>query len=327
MISLSLRNCFAQQRQLSSGVDTDNLAYVIYTSGSTGLPKGVAITHHSASTLIHWSASIFTPSQLSGVLFSTSICFDLSVFELFVPLALGGRVLLADNALQLPTLRARDEVRLINTVPSAMAELVRQRAIPAGVEVINLAGEALSERLVKEIYEQRGEVKVYNLYGPSEDTTYSTWKAVGEGEGVTIGRAVANTQVYILGEWQEMVGVGVRGEVYIGGEGLARGYLNRAELTAERFIPNPYSTEGGARLYRTGDIGRYRTDGEIEYLGRTDHQVKIRGFRIELGEIESVLCQHDQVREAVVVAQESDRRAAAIGCLRGSGRRGRVKHQ
>ena len=290
---------------LTSPVLAENLAYLIYTSGSTGTPKGVAITHHSASTLIHWSADIYSPSQLSGVLASTSICFDLSVWELFVPLALGGRVLLAHNALELPTLAARDEVRLINTVPSAMAELVRQRAIPRSVEVINLAGEALSERLVREIYEQSAEVEVNNLYGPSEDTTYSTWQQVRLGERVTIGRPVANTQVYILDGELKLVGVGVRGEVYIGGEGLARGYLNRAELTAERFIPHPFSTTPGARLYRTGDVGRYRADGEIEYLGRTDHQVKVRGFRIELGEIESVLCQHEQVREAVVVAQEA----------------------
>ena len=290
---------------LTSPVLCENLAYLIYTSGSTGTPKGVAITHHSASTLIHWSADIYSPSQLSGVLASTSICFDLSVWELFVPLALGGRVLLAHNALELPTLAARDEVRLINTVPSAMAELVRQRAIPRSVEVINLAGEALSERLVREIYEQSGEVEVNNLYGPSEDTTYSTWQRVRLGERVTIGRPVANTQVYILGEGQELVGVGVRGEVYIGGEGLARGYLNQPGMTAERFIPHPFSHTGGARLYRTGDVGRYRSDGEIEYLGRTDHQVKVRGFRIELGEIESVLCQHEQVREAIVVSQET----------------------
>ena len=290
---------------LSASVMAENLAYLIYTSGSTGTPKGVAITHHSASTLIHWSADIYSPSQLSGVLASTSICFDLSVWELFVPLALGGRVLLAHNALELPTLAARDEVRLINTVPSAMAELVRQRAIPRSVEVINLAGEALSERLVKEIYEQSAEVEVNNLYGPSEDTTYSTWQRVRLGERVTIGRPVANTQVYILGEGQELVGVGVRGEVYIGGEGLARGYLNQPGMTAERFIPHPFSQRGGARLYKTGDVARYLADGEIEYLGRIDHQVKIRGFRIELGEIESVLCQHEQVREAVVVAQET----------------------
>ena len=290
---------------LTSPVLAENLAYLIYTSGSTGTPKGVAITHHSASTLIHWSADIYSPSQLSGVLASTSICFDLSVWELFVPLALGGRVLLAHNALELPTLAARDEVRLINTVPSAMAELVRQRAIPRSVEVINLAGEALSERLVKEIYEQSAEVEVNNLYGPSEDTTYSTWERVRLGERVTIGRPVANTQVYILDGEMKPVGVGVRGEVYLGGEGLARGYLNQPGMTAERFIPHPFSHTGGARLYRTGDVGRYRADGEIEYLGRTDQQVKIRGFRIELGEIESVLCQHEQVREAIVVAQET----------------------
>ncbi len=307
---LSLDLCAAElaagsRDNLSSCVLAENLAYIIYTSGSTGLPKGVAITHASAATLIHWSAGIYTPAQLSGVLASTSICFDLSVFELFVPLCLGGRVLLAQNALELPTLAGRGEVRLINTVPSALAELVRQEAIPESVAVVNLAGEALPERLVRELYEQTRVGAVYNLYGPAEDTTYSTATLVRAGERVTIGKPVANTQVYLLNSMMKPVPIGVRGEVYLGGAGLARGYLHKPELTAERFIPHPYSSTPGARLYRTGDLARYLAEGNIEYLGRADYQVKLRGFRIELGEIESVLSQHSQVREAVVVAQET----------------------
>jgi amino acid adenylation domain-containing protein len=288
-------------------VAAENLAYVIYTSGSTGIPKGVAITHGSATAFLHWSIEFFTVEKLQAVLASTSINFDLSVFELFAPLSVGGRVILAENALQLGTLPAGGRVELINTVPSAAAELVRQGAIPASVRVINLAGEALSRKLVQELYGLGTVAQVTNLYGPSEDTTYSTYEVVADGanEAVLIGRPIANTQVYLLDGEQQPVAIGVSGEIYLGGEGLARGYLKRAELTAERFVPNPYSREAGGRLYRTGDLGRYRNDGRIEYLGRADQQVKVRGFRIELGEIEARLEQQGGVRQCVVTASET----------------------
>ncbi|HYG08482.1 MAG TPA: amino acid adenylation domain-containing protein, partial [Pyrinomonadaceae bacterium] len=285
----------------------DNLAYTIYTSGSTGRPKGVCIRHRSAVTLLHWAHDTFSPAQLQCVLASTSVCFDLSVFELFVPLSCGGTVLLADNALSLPELAGRDRVTMINTVPSAMAELCRLRAIPDGVRVVNLAGEALKRGLVEEVYESGSGVEaVYNLYGPTEDTTYTTWELVTRGaEGEpSIGRPVANTQVYILDEEMRVVPTGGRGEIYIGGDGLARGYLRRGGQTAERFVPHPYAVEAGERLYRTGDVGRYGRDGKIEYLGREDQQVKVRGYRIELGEIEAALAEHEGVREAVVVVRE-----------------------
>jgi amino acid adenylation domain-containing protein len=283
-----------------------DLAYVIYTSGSTGRPKGVAIEHHSASTFLHWASEVFDEQQLAGVLASTSICFDLSVFEIFAPLGRGGRVILAENALALPTLPAAGQVTLINTVPSAIAELVRMRGIPASVRTVNLAGEALKLPLVQKIYEQPTINQVFNLYGPSEDTTYSTFTLVERGDtaAVTIGRPVANTQVHLLDASLQPVPRGVAGELCLSGDGLARGYLNRPELTAEKFIPNPFGAQPGARLYRTGDLARYRADGEIEYLGRVDHQVKLRGFRIELGEIETALTRYAGVREAVVVVRE-----------------------
>ncbi|HEX8423112.1 MAG TPA: amino acid adenylation domain-containing protein, partial [Pyrinomonadaceae bacterium] len=267
-----------------------NLAYVIYTSGSTGRPKGVAITHASAATLLHWSHDFFSAAELARVLFSTSVCFDLSIFELFVPLTCGGRVVLAADALHLPELGAAREVTLINTVPSAMTELVRLRAVPDSVLAVNLAGEALRRSLVEEIYAQSPQVRrVVNLYGPTEDTTYSTWREVARGQRrePEIGRAVANTRAYVLDAQLRLVPVGVRGELYLAGEGLARGYLNRPDLTAERFIPDPFSLEAGARMYRTGDVVRFLAEGELEYFGRADHQVKVRGFRIELGEIET----------------------------------------
>ena len=285
---------------------TANLAYVIYTSGSTGQPKGVAIAHQSASAFLHWAGEVFSPSQLAGVLASTSICFDLSIFELFVPLSQGGTVLLSENVLALPALAAAQQVTLINTVPSAMAELVRLRGLPASVRTINLAGEALPNSLVQAIYQQQTIAQVFNLYGPSEDTTYSTYTLVKKGAAaaVSIGRPVANTQVYVLDVQQQPVPQGIAGELCLGGEGLARGYLQRPELTAEKFVPNPFGEQPGTRLYRTGDLVRYLAAGELDYLGRADQQVKLRGFRIELEEIQAVLNQHAAVRESLLLVRE-----------------------
>jgi amino acid adenylation domain-containing protein/non-ribosomal peptide synthase protein (TIGR01720 family) len=284
----------------------ENLAYVIYTSGSTGQPKGVAIEHRSAIALINWAMAVFSATELAGVLASTSICFDLSIFELFAPLSCGGKVIMAENALQLPELPAAGEVTLINTVPSAMTELVGMKAVPESVRTVNLAGEPLQGLLVQRIYQQESIERVLNLYGPSEDTTYSTWATIDRGlmRQPTIGRPIANGQAYVLDGHRQPVPVGVAGELYLGGAGVARGYLNRPELTAQSFVPDSFSEQAGARLYRTGDLARYLPGGEIEFLGRVDHQVKIRGFRIELGEIEVVLAQHPFVREAVVSARE-----------------------
>jgi len=294
---------------LTKNVQSDNLAYVLYTSGSTGKPKGVAVEHRSVMALLSWATEVFTTEQLAGVLASTSFCFDISVFELFVPLSCGGTIILAENVLHLPTLPGADQVTLINTVPSAIAELLRAKGIPAGVRTVNLAGEALPQRLVQLIYQQDSIEQLFNLYGPSEDTVYSTYALVKrEGEKAPpIGRPVANTQVYILDSQLQPVPIGVTGELHIGGAGLARGYLNRPDLTTEKFIPNPFSDEPGARLYKTGDRVRYLPDGNIEFLGRIDNQVKIRGFRIELGEIETVLGQHEAVQDCVVIAQSDER--------------------
>jgi amino acid adenylation domain-containing protein len=288
------------------GVTPQNLAYLIYTSGSTGRPKGVAIAHHSAAVLVGWAGGVFPAETLAGVLAATSICFDLSVFELFVPLAHGGAVIVAEDALALPSHPAAAEVTLVNTVPSALAELVRQRALPPSVRTVNLAGEALQRELVEAIYRGSAVGEVRNLYGPSEDTTYSTWTLVEKGgrRQPAIGRPVARTRVYLVDRRLRPVPLGVAGELLLGGEGLARGYFGRPELTAERFVPDPLTNIPGERLYRTGDLARYRPDGDLEYLGRIDHQVKVRGFRIELGEIEAALLALPEVREAAVLARE-----------------------
>ena len=295
------------EQNLVTKPSQENLAYVIYTSGSTGKPKGVAIEHRSVAALLSWASGVFSQEELGGVLASTSICFDLSVFELFVPLSRGGgKVVLADNVLQLPSLAAAEEVKLINTVPSAMVELLRLGGLPKNVQTVNLAGEPLPSSLVKKIYEQPQINRVFDLYGPSEDTTYSTFTLRHPNGPTTIGRPISNTRVYLLDSGLQPVPTGVPGELYLGGAGLARGYLNRPELTASAFICDPFSGERGARLYKTGDMARYLEDGNIEYLGRIDNQVKLRGFRIELGEIEAVLNSHPQVGEAVVLAREDE---------------------
>ena len=297
----------------------ENLSYVIYTSGSTGKPKGVCIEHRSAVAFIHWAHSVFTSEELAGVLASTSICFDLSVFELFVPLCRGGTAILADNLLELPGLPARREVTLINTVPSAITELLRMGGIPESVRTVNLAGEPLSTGLVQQLYNLRTIQKVYDLYGPSEDTTYSTYALRSPNGPATIGRPIANTQVYLLDHHLHPVPPGVPGELCVAGDGLARGYWNRPALTAEKFIANPFGCRLGARLYKTGDLARYSPDANIEFLGRIDHQVKIRGFRIEPGEIESVLGQNPAVSASVVVARQDgtgDKRLVAYVAAR-----------
>ncbi|MEP6703341.1 MAG: amino acid adenylation domain-containing protein [Acidobacteriota bacterium] len=291
-----------------------NLAYLIYTSGSTGKPKGVAIEHRSVVAFLEWALGNFSREELDGVLASTSICFDLSVFEMFVPLSCGGKVILAEDALQLPTLKAKAEVKLINTVPSAMTELVRLGGLPNNLATVNLAGEPLRTSLVNQIYQQRGVRRVFDLYGPSEDTTYSTFALRSPDQPETIGKPISNTRTYVLDGHLQPVPIGVAGELYLGGAGLVRGYFDRPELTAARFIADPFSVEPGQRLYRTGDLVRYASDGSIEYLGRVDHQVKIRGYRIELDEIEMVINGHPGVRETVLLAREDeagDRRLVA----------------
>jgi amino acid adenylation domain-containing protein len=286
---------------LASLAAPENLAYVIYTSGSTGIPKGVMIEHRNAAAFLQWAHRAFTPEDLAGVLATTSICFDLSVFEIFAPLTAGGRVLLLENALAVQDMDAAVAPSLLNTVPSAMAELLRLSRLPNSIRAVSLAGEPLTPDLVAQIARHTSAQKIFDLYGPSETTTYSTWSVRKAPGPQTIGRPIANTQIYILDPHGNPVPIGVPGEIYIGGSGVARGYLNRPALTAERFLPNPFQAGAGAWFYRTGDIARYSADGNIQLIGRRDDQVKIRGFRVELGEIEAALSRHFDVRESVVL--------------------------
>jgi len=296
------------QDNLSSSVTADNLAYVIYTSGSTGKPKGVAIAHRSSVSIIHWAPTVIPIAEMKGTLAATSICFDISILELFVPLSYGCTIILVENILQLPSLpiTVAERITHLNVVPSAIAAMVQTHALPSSAISMTLGGEPLHQNLVQRLYQQSHLQRIINIYGPTETTIYSTCKVIQRGvqETVSIGRPIANTQVYVLDQFLQPVPIGVTGELYIGGAGVAQGYLNQPRLTAERFIQNPFSDAPEQRLYKTGDLVRYRPDSNLEYLGRRDYQVKIRGFRIELGEIEAVLSQHPTVREAVVTVQE-----------------------
>ena len=286
---------------LETNIAPEQLAYVIYTSGSTGKPKGVMIEHGNAASFIAWCRNEFSSSQFDIVYATTSICFDLSVFELFYPLGIGKPIRILKDGLSISNYITRDSFILINTVPSVIEYLLNEKTDLSHVSVINMAGEPIPLRVLEGL--DTKQIEVRNLYGPTEDTTYSTVSVLANGKPITIGKPIWNTQVYILSGDKDLSPMGVTGEICIGGAGLSRGYLNRTELTKEKFIKDPFSKEKGARLYRTGDLARWLPDGNIEYLGRKDDQVKIRGYRIELGEIESVLNESGLVQQGVVLAK------------------------
>ncbi|MBE9120378.1 amino acid adenylation domain-containing protein [Tychonema sp. LEGE 07199] len=300
-------------------VSTDNLAYVIYTSGSTGIPKGVAIEHRQ---LLNYLYAIQERLNLpSGASFATVSTFaaDLGNTAIFPALCFGGclHIISQERATDPEALGeyfSRNPIDCLKIVPSHLAALLNSsqpKSILPGKRLI-LGGEAANWSLVKTLRNLAPSCSVFNHYGPTETTvgvlTYQVDfdKTGCDFETVPLGLPIANTQIYILDSYLQSVPIGVPGELYVGGDNLARGYLNRPELTAEKFIRNPFDTQAKTRLYKTGDLARYLPDGNIEFIGRIDSQVKIRGFRIELGEIEAVLGQHPDIAQAVVVAREDE---------------------
>nr|CAQ48259.1 MicA protein [Planktothrix prolifica NIVA-CYA 98] len=351
--------CLDSDRQIISqaknvnpenSVTTGNLVYVIYTSGSTGKPKGTMNTHRGISNRLLWMQEAYQLTAEDCILQKTPFSFDVSVWELFWPLLNGARLVFAKpnghkDASYLVKLIQEQQVTTLHFVPSMLQIFLTEKGIENCISIkrVICSGEALSLELQERFF-ARLACELHNLYGPTEaaiDVTFWECQSDSNLKTVPIGRPIANTQIYILDSHLQPVPIGVAGELHIGGVGLARGYLNRPELTAEKFIPNPFAPSptplsppqppnfggsseliegskspsiGGFRLedqpsklYKTGDLARYLPDGDIEYLGRIDNQVKIRGFRIELGEIEAVLLSHPQVREAVVLVNENDR--------------------
>ncbi len=306
---------FESKENPISGLTPDNLAYVIYTSGSTGQPKGVLVTHHN---LLHSTSARFTYycEPPTSFLLLSSLAFDSSVACIFWTLCQGGTLVLPQQKFQqdpqeITKLIAENQVSHLLSLPSFYA-LILTMGEPehlVGLRTVIVAGESCPTKLISLHSERLEQTSLYNEYGPTEATVWSSVYKCQPQKQITqvpIGSPIANTQIYILDSYLQPVPIKVPGEVYIGGAGLARGYLNRSDLTAEKFIANPNSREVGARLYKTGDLARYLPDGNIEFMDRSDRQVKIRGFRIELGEIEAVLTAHPQVRQAAVIAREEN---------------------
>ncbi|MET9364462.1 non-ribosomal peptide synthetase [Streptomyces sp. NPDC006632] len=278
-------------------------AYIIYTSGSTGRPKGVALHHPGCVAMLAEMDRLFEGRDLSGVSAASSVCFDMSVMEIFAALCRGGAVVLVESAVHLPDSRYADRITHLNVVPSVMNGLLDAGSLPPNVRTVVFGGEPLRRKLVDRAYRETGADRVYNAYGPTEGTVFCSVGLVPEDDGdePTIGPPSPGVRAYVLDENLRQLPAGVSGELYIGGVGLAHGYVNRPRTTAERFVPDPFLD--GERMYRTGDVVAFTEDGALRFGGRADHQVKLRGFRIELEEVEARLTGCPEVREAAAAVR------------------------
>jgi amino acid adenylation domain-containing protein len=298
-----------------SRIAAENLAYVIYTSGSTGRPKGVAVSHSSVVHLFSATTPKFGFDSADVWTNAHSYAFDFSVWEIFGALLSGGRLVIvpkqvAQAPVEFLNLIREEGVTILGQTPSALRQLVEARRAAAGagwsLRMVTCGGEALPADLIGDLLDWQ--VPVWNFFGPTEATVWVSAREVESADSqyqyAPLGGPLANIEMYLLDEHLQLVPLGVPGELYLGGEGLARGYLNNPSLTAARFVPHPFATAPGKRLYRTGDVARYRSEGTFEFVGRSDHQVKVRGFRIELGEIEAVLARHPAVKQSVVVVHD-----------------------
>ncbi|MCM3738303.1 amino acid adenylation domain-containing protein [Bacillus cytotoxicus] len=289
--------------------NSGNLAYVNYTSGSTGLPKGVMIEHKQVNNFIHGITKETKLNSYQNILCITTICFDIFGLETLVPLTNGLKVIIANreacvDSKKLARIIDENEIEVMQSTPSRLNILLENEEFQESMnnmKLVLVGGEEVTSSLFKK-WDKNKNTKIYNVYGPTETTIWSTIKLLEQDEKITIGRPLSNTSIYILNKNTQMP-IGVEGELCIGGDGVARGYLNKVELTTEKFVENPF--EPGKKIYRTGDLARWLPNGNIEFLGRIDNQVKIRGFRIELGEIENRMLQHDRIKEAAVVVKEN----------------------
>ena len=292
-------------------------AYLIYTSGSTGQPKGVQVEHQSVIAFLTFAIKLFG-DDLRTALVCNSMCFDASIMEMFGPLSVGGTLVVVGDVTQLLSVKSwfPSQITFVLTVPSAMGELLHTPAMLEGIRTMSLIGEPAPTSLIRQLYSIEGIERVYDVYGPTETTVFSTY-ALREPDGVpTVGHPIDNTRIYILDPEGNPVPVGIPGELFIAGSGVSRGYWRRPELTSKRYVKDPFSTDETSRMYRTGDQARYRSDGNIELLGRFDDQVKVRGYRIELGEVEHVLLQHPAVRDCgAAVARFADGIPRLVACI------------
>src|SRR5262245_45793513 len=311
------------EENLASGVASDNLSYVIYTSGSTGRPKGVAISHRSVVNLLDALQQRLSLDEGDVMVAVTTLLFDIAGLEIYLPLMVGARTVIATEQ------EGKDAGRLVEALERHVATVMQ--ATPATWQMLReggwsgtghlkvlCGGEALWSELAAEL--RRGNRELWNVYGPTETTIWSTAEKVERGErAVSIGKPIGNTETYVMSGRMESTGSGIKGDLYIGGAGLARGYWRRGDQTAEMFVPHPQSERGGERLYRTGDVVKQRVDGRMEYVGRGDHQVKLRGYRIELGEVEAALREEEGVSEAAVVVRETEGGKRLIGYVVSAG--------